>query len=118
MGACAPATNRTIKQYMDGLYRSRHSACLLDPRPDLRLGRGAELEMADDAVLVHEERARQAQHAKAPRRGAVAIEDQLQAIEPERLEKGTSLVGRLHEIDLEHDEVRLAGGHALQRGHL
>src|SRR5205814_3314714 len=86
--ACACITARTITHDMNGLCRSRHSARLLNPCPDHLLGHLPKLEVADDAVLVDEERARKGQHAKAPRRGAVAIEDRLQAVEPERVEEG------------------------------
>src|SRR5438477_7849295 len=98
--ACACLTPRTITHDMNGLCRSRHSARLLNPRPDHRLGHLPKLEVADDAVPVDEERARKRQHAKTPRRGAVGVEDRLQAIESERVEEGSCLVPGLHEIDL------------------
>src|SRR5213593_799206 len=104
--ACAWSAPRTIIHDMDGLCPWRHSSArLADAVPDLRLGHRGELEMPDDAVLVDEERARKAEHAVATRRRAVAVEDRLQAIEPERVEEGARLVARLHEIDLEHDHV-------------
>src|SRR5882724_7907098 len=100
-GACAPVASRTITHDMNGLYPWRHSfsARLLDAVPDLRLGHRGELEVADDAGFVDEERARKAEHAVAARRGAVAVQDRLQAIEPERIEKGARLVAGLHQID-------------------
>src|ERR1700737_3243364 len=107
-GDCAQRTYRTITHDMNGLCRSRHSARLLDPRPYHRLGQLPKLEMADDAVSVDEERAGDGEHAVTARRRAVAIEDRLQAVEPERVEKGAGLVAGLHEVDLEHDDVRLA----------
>src|SRR6266550_3800322 len=117
-GACAPVAPRTITHDMDGLCRWRHSfsARLADAVPDLRLRDRGELEVADDAGLVDEERARKAQHAEATGRRTVAVEDRLKAIEPERIEEGARLVARLHEIDLEHDHVGLARGDALERG--
>src|SRR2546430_8871089 len=90
-GACAPVAPRTITHDMDGLCRWRHSfsARLADAVPDLRLRDRGELEMADDAGLVDEERARQAEHAVSARGRAVVVEDRLQAIEPERVEERT-----------------------------
>src|SRR5437764_4852000 len=117
-GACSRCANRTITHDMNGLCPSRHSARLLYPRPDLRLAHRGELEVADDAGLVDKECAREAEHAETPRGCAVAVEDRLQAIEPERVQEGARLVAWFHEVDLENDHVRLAGGHALQRGHL
>src|SRR5437879_13282973 len=99
---------------MNGLCPWRHSARLLSTRPDHRLGHLPKLEMADDAVLIDEERAREGQHAVAPRGRPVAAEDRLQAIEPERGEEGARLVARLHQVDLRHDDVGLADGDALE----
>src|SRR5437660_12081392 len=104
-GACAPAATRTITQYMNGLCRSRHSAGFLNPGPDLRLGHLPKLEMADDAVPVYEERARQAEDTEAARRGAVGVQDRLQAVEPERGEEGARLVARPHAGDFEDDHT-------------
>src|SRR5207237_1241740 len=112
------APTATSTPYMNGLCPWRHSARLLNPRPDHRLGHLPKLEMANDAVLVDEERAREGQHAEAPRGRPVAVEDRLQAIEPERVEEGARLVARLHQVNLEHDDVGLAGGNALERRHL
>src|SRR6266850_4839305 len=117
-GACAPVAPRTTTHDMDGLCRWRHSARFSDAVPDLRLRDSGELEVADDAGLVDEERARKAEHAVAARRRTVAVEDRLQAIEPERVQEGPRLVARLHEIDLEHDHVGLARGDPLERGPL
>src|SRR5256886_12751719 len=119
-GACAPIASRTITHDMDGLCRWRHSfsARLPDAVPDLCLRDRGELEVADDAGLVDEERARKAQHAEATGRRTVAVKDRLQAIEPERVEEGARLVARLHDIDLEHDHVRLTRRGALERGQL
>src|SRR5438046_5736877 len=117
-GACSRGANRTITHDMNGLCPSRHSARLLYPRPDLRVAHGAELGVADDAGLVDKECAREAEHAETPRGCAVAVEDRLQAIEPERVQEGARLVAWFHEVDLENDDVGLARGHALQGGHL
>src|SRR5437879_3225493 len=117
-GDCAWRTDRTITHDMDGLCPWRHSARLLDPRPDHRLGHLPKLEVADDAVAIDEERAWQRQHPVAACGRAIAVEDGLKTIEPEGVEERSGLVARLHEIDLEHDDIRLAGGDALQRGHL
>src|SRR5207247_5220364 len=117
-GACSSALGGTITHDMNGLCPWRHSARLLSPRPDHRLGHLPKLEMADDAVLTYEEGAREGQHAETPRGRPVAVEDRLQAIEPERVEEGARLVARLHQVDLKHDDVGLAGGDALQRRHL
>src|SRR3954467_12127087 len=87
-GDCAPVASGTITHDMDGLCRWRHSARLLDARPHPFLVHLRELEMPYDAVLVDEESARQAQHPVTPRRRAVVVEDRLEAIEPERVEKG------------------------------
>src|SRR5712691_9369695 len=117
-GACAPAAPRTITQYMNGLCRSRHSAGFLNPGADLRLGHLPELEMADDAVSVDEERARQAEHTVTACRRAIGVQDRLQPVEPERVEEGACLVARLHEVDLEDDDAGLARRDALQSGQL
>src|SRR5712691_8381521 len=95
-GACAWTAMRTITHDMNGLCRSRQSARFADALSDHVLCHLAELEVADDAVLVDEERARQAEHAETARRRAVGVKDGLQAIEPQRVEEGARLVARLH----------------------
>src|SRR5207302_11201861 len=74
-----------ISHDMNGLCPWRHSARLLNPRPDHRLGHLPKLEMANDAVLVDEEGAREGQHAEAPRGRPVAVEDRLQDRKSTRL---------------------------------
>src|SRR5437867_3465037 len=117
-GDCTQAAKRTITHDMNGLCPWRHSACLADTVPDLRLGHRGELEMANDAVLTDEERAREAQHAVAARRRAVGVEDGLQTIQAERVEERPRLVAGLHQIDLEHHDIRLARGNPLKGGQL
>src|SRR5438552_16808947 len=117
-GACSSAPSGTITHDMNGVCPWRHSARLLNPRPDHRLGHLPKLEMANDTVLVDEERAWEGQHAEAPRGRPVVVEARLQAIEPERVEEGARLVARFHQVDLEHGDLGLAGGDALQRRQL
>src|SRR5205814_10661356 len=110
-GACSRGANRPVRHDMNGLCPSRHSARLLYPRPDLRLAHRGELEVADDAGLVDKECAREAEHAERPRGCAVAVEDRLQAIEPERVQAGARLVAWFLEVDLVTDDVGLARSH-------
>src|SRR5712691_1102116 len=117
-GACACIASRTITHDMNGLCRSRHSARLSDAGPHLLLAHRAELEMADDSVLVDKESAGKAEHPVAERRLSVGVKDRLKAVEAERVEEGARLVAWLHEIDFEHDDVGLARGDALQRRQL
>src|SRR5947207_14617030 len=109
-GACSRGANRTITHDMNGLCPSRHSARLLYPRPDLRLAHRGELEVADDAGLVDKECGREAEHAETPRGSAVAVEDRLQAVEPDRVQARAPLVAWFDEVDLQHDDDGLAGG--------
>src|SRR5713101_1650709 len=113
--ACAWIRPRTIKHDMDRLCRSRHSARLANAGPHLLLAHRAELEMADDSVLVDKESAGKAEHAVAERRLSVGVKDRLKAVEAERVEEGARFVAWLQEIDFEHDDVGLARGDALQR---
>src|SRR5256885_2302927 len=93
-------------------------ARLADAGPDLGLAqRPSELEMADHAGLVHEERARQAQHAEAARRLAVRVKHRLKPIQTELLEERGDLVTRLLEIHLEEHNIGLSRGDALEGRH-
>src|SRR6267143_2865982 len=89
-----------------------------DAGPDLGLAqRTSQLEMADHAGIVHEERARKAEDAEAARRLAVRIEHRLKPVQTELLEERRDLVTRLLEIHLEEHHIRLRRRDALEGRH-